>query len=126
MSPLYGCLNFVPLLNGVSIRCSVDATTAMRSPNKFPNPIQQRREAMDNPLGQRRITRREFLQYAEIAGFAALAAPLLAACGQPGAPAASEAAPASAPAVSSEGATVAEGIKEVPRNRTFIAVRGGQ
>jgi hypothetical protein len=79
----------------------------------------------ENPVGNRGITRREFLRRVELMGMAALAVPWLAACAQPAAPTASEAAPASAPAVSAEGATAAEGIKEVARNRTFIAVRGG-
>jgi len=77
---------------------------------------------MANPLGNRRVTRREFLQYAEIMGFAALAV----ACSPAAAPTTTESTQASAPAVSSEGATAAEGIKEVARDRTFIAVRGGQ
>ncbi len=76
---------------------------------------------MANPSGNRRVTRREFLKYAEIVGFAALAAPMLAACAQsaPTAPVAEATAPAAAEAV-------AEGIKEVAREKTFIAVRGGQ
>ncbi|MEZ4656257.1 MAG: ABC transporter substrate-binding protein [Caldilineaceae bacterium] len=73
----------------------------------------------------RKVTRREFLQYAEILGAAALAAPWLAACGQP-APATSSEAPAPAAAEApAEGVTVAGGLKDVARNRTFIAVRGG-
>ena len=34
-------------------------------------------------MAKGKVTRREFLQYAEIAGFAALAAPWLAGCGAP-------------------------------------------
>ena len=78
---------------------------------------------MANPSGNRRVTRREFLRSAEIVGFAALAAPWLAACAQPAA------APAAAPAGGEQAAAAApavEGIKDIPRNKTFIAVRGGQ
>lgn len=80
---------------------------------------------MEDSLNNRKISRRRFLQYAEIAGFAALAAPWMAACA-PAAPAVPQAGGvAEAPAA--EPATVAvEGIKEVSRDKTFIAVRGGQ
>lgn len=81
---------------------------------------------MTDPVGNRRVTRREFLRYAEIVGMTALAAPWMAACTQPAAPAADTAAQPSAPEAPAEGATVADGIKEVARNRTFIAVRGGR
>jgi len=77
---------------------------------------------MAGPSGGRKVTRREFIQYAEIAGFAALAAPWLAACGAPApAPAGPAAEEAAAQAVA-----VVEGIKDIPREKTFIAVRGGQ
>ena len=66
---------------------------------------------MANPSDNRKVTRREFLQYAEIVGLTALAAPWLASCAQPAAPATDgAAAPAEAPAVSAEGATAASGI----------------
>lgn len=70
-----------------------------------------------------KVTRREFLRFAEIAGFTALAAPWLAACG---APAPAPVAPGAAEEVAAEAVAAVEGIKDVPRNRTFIAVRGGQ
>ncbi|CAN5496603.1 ABC transporter substrate-binding protein [soil metagenome] len=79
---------------------------------------------MANPFGNRKVTRREFLKYAEVLSFSAL----LAACAQPAAaPAgsAATAAPAAAAAAPAEGVTAAGGIKEIPRNETFIAVRGG-
>ena len=77
---------------------------------------------MENPLNNRNITRREFLKYAEIMGAVALTAPWLAACAQPAAPASTDAAQTDAAAAP---AAAVEGLKEVPRNRTFIAVRGG-
>jgi peptide/nickel transport system substrate-binding protein len=74
-------------------------------------------------MSKGKVSRRKFLQFAEIAGFTALAAPWLAACGAPvgapGVPGATEEAAAAAVAA-------VEGIKDIPRNRTFIAVRGGQ
>src|SRR4051794_18171813 len=81
---------------------------------------------MSNPFANRRVSRREFLRYAEIVGFSALAAPILAACAQ-SAPAGTTAEATSAPAAEApaEGATVAEGLKEVAREKTFIPVRGG-
>jgi len=80
---------------------------------------------MANPLSKRRVTRREFLQYAEMLGVAALASPMLAACA-PAAPAPAAEATQPSAAAPAEGATAAEGIKEVARENTFIAVRGGQ
>ncbi|MFN8488230.1 MAG: ABC transporter substrate-binding protein [Caldilineaceae bacterium] len=82
---------------------------------------------MATSVRNRKFTRREFMQLAEVVGFAAVASPILAACAQPAAapgqaPAAAPAAGAQAPA---EGVTVAGGLKDIPRNRTFIAVRGG-
>lgn len=82
---------------------------------------------------KRKVTRRKFLELAEVMGVAALASPLLASCAPapvaapaaapaaknaPAAEATKPSAPAAAPAIS--------GIKDVPRNKTFIAVRGGQ
>ena len=80
---------------------------------------------MENPQDNRKISRRRFLQYAEIAGFAALAAPWMAACAPAAAPAAPQASSAEAPAAQ-PAAVAVEGIKDIPRNKTFIAVRGGQ
>ncbi|MCX6050208.1 MAG: ABC transporter substrate-binding protein [Chloroflexi bacterium] len=75
------------------------------------------------PFGNRRVTRRQFLQYAEVLSFSTL----LAACAQSTAPAAPAAAPAAqaGAAAPAEGVTAAGGIKEIARNETFIAVRGG-
>ncbi len=82
---------------------------------------------MANPFGNRRVTRREFLELAEALGVVALASPMLAACAQPAAPAAAGATTpaAQAGAAPAEGVTAVGGIKEIARNRTFIAVRGG-
>ena len=85
---------------------------------------------METPQDNRKISRRRFLQYAEIAGFAALAAPWMAACAPASpavAPAGGAAAPAAADPAAAEPAAVAvEGIKDIPREKTFIAVRGGE
>ena len=83
---------------------------------------------MASSTGKYQVSRRDFLKYTEMLGVAALAAPWLAACGAPAAPAesGSEAAAPVAAEAPAEGVTVAEGIKEVARERTFIAVRGGQ
>ena len=85
---------------------------------------------MENPQDNRKISRRRFLQYAEIAGFAALAAPWMAACAPASpavAPAGGAAAPAAVEPAAAEPAAVAvEGIKDIPREKTFIAVRGGE
>ncbi|MEZ4678662.1 MAG: ABC transporter substrate-binding protein [Caldilineaceae bacterium] len=84
---------------------------------------------MASSSGNSQISRREFLKYAELLGAAAVATPLLAACGQAATPAATDGAAPTAAAVAEapvEGVTVAEGIKDVARDRTFIAVRGGQ
>ncbi len=71
--------------------------------------------------GNGKLSRRRFLQYAEIAGFATLAAPWLAACG-----AAAPAAPsAQQEEAAVEAAAAVQGIKDIPREKTFIAVRGG-
>jgi len=70
-----------------------------------------------------KVTRREFLQYAEIAGLAAVAAPWLAGCGTA---APSQVAPGAAEEAAAAAVAAVEGIKDVPRNRTFIAVRGGE
>jgi peptide/nickel transport system substrate-binding protein len=80
---------------------------------------------MPNPFDNRRVTRREFLAFAEAMGIAALATPLLAACATTAPPTAAEATAPSAAAAPAEGVTAAEGIKEIARERTFIAVRGG-
>ncbi len=80
---------------------------------------------MASSSGNYRVSRREFLQYAEMLGVAALASPLLAACGAPAAAPAAEA-PAAADAAAAPAAVAVEGIKEVTRENTFIAVRGGQ
>ena len=70
---------------------------------------------MQNPSGKRRVTRREFLRSAEIVGFAALAAPWLAACGQPaGAPAA---APEGGEAAAAPAVAAVEGIKDIRAKR---------
>jgi peptide/nickel transport system substrate-binding protein len=80
----------------------------------------------------RKLSRREFLKIAEVMGAAALATPLLAACAPAAPPAAAPTAaqgaapaPTAAPAANTDGATAAGGLKDVPRNKTFIAVRGG-
>ena len=77
----------------------------------------------------RRVTRRKFLQFAEVIGVAAAASPLLAACAPPAPAAAPKTAeatqPSAAKAPAEAAAPAAGGLKEVPRNRTFIAVRGG-
>src|SRR4051812_36910060 len=82
---------------------------------------------MANPLSKRRVTRREFLELAEALGVVALASPMLAACAQPAAAPGAAAPAAAAPAANApaEGVTAAGGIKDIPRNQTFIAVRGG-
>ncbi len=80
---------------------------------------------MPNPFDNRRVTRREFLAFAEAMGIAALATPLLAACATTAPPTSAEATAPSAAAAPAEGVTAVEGIKEVARERTFIAVRGG-
>jgi len=73
------------------------------------------------------VTRREFLELAEALGVVALASPMLAACAQPAAAPGAAAPAAAAPAANApaEGVTAAGGIKDIPRNQTFIAVRGG-
>ena len=90
------------------------------SPNRSGN------KHSNNPLTNRQVTRREFLKYAEVAGFAALAAPWLAACGQPAGPPVAPAAPEGAIEVEApQIAAEVEGLKEVAREKTFISVRGG-
>jgi peptide/nickel transport system substrate-binding protein len=75
-------------------------------------------------MAKGKVSRRRFLQYAEIAGFAAVAAPWLAGC-TTGAPA--QVAPGSAEEAAAASAVAAvEGVADIPRNRTFIAVRGGE
>ena len=81
---------------------------------------------MASSSGNYRVSRREFLQYAEMLGVAALASPLLAACGTPAAAPAGEAPAAGAAPAAAPAAVAVEGIKEVTREKTFIAVRGGQ
>ena len=81
---------------------------------------------MASSSGNYRVSRREFLQYAEMLGVAALASPLLAACGTPAAAPAGEAPAAGAAPAAAPAAGAVEGIKEVTREKTFIAVRGGQ
>ena len=81
---------------------------------------------MASSSGNYRVSRREFLQYAEMLGVAALASPLLAACGTPAAAPAAEAPAAGAAPAAAPAAVAVEGIKEVTREKTFIAVRGGQ
>lgn len=94
---------------------------------------------MADSSNARKVTRREFIQLAEALGLAAAASPLLAGCTPVAAPPAAPAAPAAekapaaaptaaqpaAPAAPAEGATVAGGLKNIPRNKTFIAVRSG-
>jgi peptide/nickel transport system substrate-binding protein len=88
------------------------------------------------------MTRREFLWMAEALGLSTATAAFLAGCA-PAAPpaaqapaqpaaeateapaAAEEAAAATATPVLAEGATVPGGLKDIPRDRTFIAVRSG-
>jgi peptide/nickel transport system substrate-binding protein len=74
-------------------------------------------------MSKGKVSRREFLQFAEIVGFTALAAPWLAACS---APAGAPGVPGAAEEAAAEAVVAVEGIKDIPRNRTFIAVRGGQ
>ena len=81
---------------------------------------------MPNPFVNRRVTRREFLRYAEIVGFGALAAPVLAACAQT-APAPAAEAPAAAPAApAEEGVTVQAGLKDIAREKTFSVEASNQ
>ena len=67
----------------------------------------------------------------QVAGVAATASSLLAACAAPAPAAAPAAAPPAAGNTAAGSATAAPvaaspgGLKDVPRNRTFIAVRGG-
>ncbi len=89
---------------------------------------------MPSSQSSRGFTRREFLKIVEVLGVAAVATPLLAACAPAAPPAAApQAGPAEAtqpsaqpaPTEGATGATVAGGLKDIPRNKTFIAVRGG-
>ena len=73
------------------------------------------------------VSRREFLRYMQVVGVAASASTLLAACAPP-APAAAPPAAGNTAAGSATAAPAAAspgGLKDIPRNRTFIAVRGG-
>ncbi len=83
---------------------------------------------------KRKVTRRKFLEIARGVGAAAIAAPALAACAPAQAPAPAANGGAAAPAAQAPAAQApaaaavpaVAGIKDIPRNRTFIAVRGGQ
>ena len=87
---------------------------------------------MPSSQNGRGMSRREFLKIVQVMGVAAVAIPLLEAC----APAARQPAPAAGPQAAAPteasaagapaaGAQVAGGLKDIPRNKTFIAVRGG-